>query len=164
MFADELEQRSRGDKPEPELNQFVRVRLAGQSYALPLTQVEQIIRLGRVTRIPHTAPYVYGIISRQGITVPLIDLRRRLELPAGEMAEETRVVIAQTKPAPPKGESTLIGLIVDAVDGIISEADATASNAADMSALPIAERFCTRLITVTDHSIAIVLALQEIIG
>ena len=81
--------------------------LAGQRYALALTDVTEIRRYVTPTPIPGTKDFVLGIIALRGSVVPVLDLRIRLGLPAPEPTEDSRYLLLA-------GEERL-GVLVDRV-------------------------------------------------
>ena len=91
--------------------QYVVFTLSTSSYALDIACVQEIIRLPALTQVPQSLPYVVGIINLRGSIVPVLDLRQRCGLPAGEATAATRVVVVQQ-------ESQNLGLIVDGVDEV----------------------------------------------
>jgi len=59
-------------------NQFVILRVGEQAYALPASQVREMLVLPEVTEVPRAPSHLRGIISPRGEVLPLFDLRRRL--------------------------------------------------------------------------------------
>jgi len=53
-------------------------------FAVASTGVAEVLRDGKITRVPHAPEAVIGIIHLRGRIVPVIDMRRRLGLPAAE--------------------------------------------------------------------------------
>lgn len=79
--------------------------------ALEISLIQEIIRQVKVTRVPHAAPQVSGVINLRGEVTTVIDLRQTLGLPPLETATDTQTLIVRSQ-----GES--IGLIVDRVGDI----------------------------------------------
>lgn len=92
--------------------QVVIFRLAESSYAIEIAAVREIIRPQPVTVVPQAPPFVVGVINLRSSVVPVLDLRRRCGLPAGEQTRESRVVVVQI------GDQS-VGLQVDAVSEVI---------------------------------------------
>ncbi|MBO8142023.1 MAG: chemotaxis protein CheW [Firmicutes bacterium] len=92
--------------------QLVVFRLAGELYGVDIQQVREIIRVPEVTRVPRTPDFVEGVINLRGSVIPVLDLRKRFRLPAGEADRERRIVVVEM------GEQTL-GVIVDAVSEVL---------------------------------------------
>jgi purine-binding chemotaxis protein CheW len=87
--------------------------LAGQSYALPLEQVHEVMALppGIVT-MPRLDDALVGVVSYRGGLLPLASLRALLGLAPSDPGASGRVVVAQI------GEA-LVGLVVDRLDAVI---------------------------------------------
>ena len=83
-------------------------RLERQIYALPIEPIVQIVEMVAITPIPQVNHAVEGVVNYHGVTVPVINLRRCLGLPAIPFGLEMHIVIVET------GGRT-VGLIVDQV-------------------------------------------------
>jgi purine-binding chemotaxis protein CheW len=83
----------------------VRVRVAGEHYALPVERVLEVAELGEIAPVPGSPPEVAGVRNLRGQVVPVIGMARLLGLAAGE--PDRLVVVAS-------GELRA-GLIVDEV-------------------------------------------------
>ncbi len=92
--------------------QFVVFRLGQTEFAVPIHQVWRIVPLVESTRVPHTPPFIEGVINLHGNIVPVIDLKKRLGLPVGEYNEEARIVVVDV-------QGHQVGMIVDAVTEIL---------------------------------------------
>ncbi len=81
--------------------------LAGQQYALSLTDITEIRRYVPPTPVPGTKDFVLGVIALRGTVVPVVDLRIRLGLPASAPTVQSKYLLLA-------GEKRL-GLLVDRV-------------------------------------------------
>jgi len=93
--------------------QFVTFQLADGEYGIPINEIQEIDRSSRMTRIPKSAPYVDGITNLRGEVVPVINARKRFNLPSKESDERTRVIIIDVG-----GKKT--GLLVDSVREVLN--------------------------------------------
>lgn len=59
---------------------YVRVRVASETYALPVEHVLEVARLGEVTAVPGARPEVIGLLSLRGRVLPVVDLARLLRI------------------------------------------------------------------------------------
>ncbi|MBF7082341.1 purine-binding chemotaxis protein CheW [Desulfallas sp. Bu1-1] len=91
--------------------QLVIFELAGQLYALPIQETQEIIRMTDITKVPNTKEFVEGIINLRGNIVPVINLNRRLGLPVKEYDETSRIIVVEYN-----GQK--IGMIVDNVQEV----------------------------------------------
>ncbi len=84
----------------------------GEHYGVPISQVQEIIRVGTVTKVPNTLPYMEGVINLRGRILPVLNLRRRLQLPERNITKDSRIVVTEIG-------SKVIGLLVDTVSHVI---------------------------------------------
>ena len=71
-------------------------RLADEFYALDIQTVQEIVRMQTITSIPGSDFWVEGITNLRGRVVPVIDLRKRCGVDAGEYSAETRIVVVSS--------------------------------------------------------------------
>lgn len=91
--------------------QLVAFRLAGQDFAFNILQVERILRYEEPAPLPKAPDFLEGILRYQGTAVPVIDLRKRLGVPAPR-EESTRTIVLEW-------EGTKLGAVVDAVTEVL---------------------------------------------
>lgn len=88
-------------------------RLGQQEYALPVSDVVQIVEMVIITALPQTIPTVPGVINYRGDIVPVLDLRLRFGLPFQSYGLHTHIILADVG-------SHLLGLIVDSVEVVLN--------------------------------------------
>lgn len=72
---------------------FLVIRLGNESYGLPISAVDEVVRLpGTLTRLPRAPAYVQGVLNLRGRVIPVIDQRRRFAVP-GEGETRGRIVV-----------------------------------------------------------------------
>src|SRR5579862_7408307 len=96
-----------------DLQQVVVFDLSGEIYALDILHVHEIIRLQPVTPVPGAPDYVQGLINLRGRVVPVVDLRRRFALRAGDVGDKSRIIVVQVS-------DDIVGVVVDAVSEVIT--------------------------------------------
>ena len=87
--------------------------LGSEEYVVPVEQVREILTPKEITPVPHTADHLLGVCSLRGTVMPVIDLNRRLGLPASEREEKSRIVVVSL------GRDDQVGLFVDRVRGVV---------------------------------------------
>jgi purine-binding chemotaxis protein CheW len=92
--------------------QLVVFSLGEEEYALPITQVHEIIRWTDPRSVASDDAWVRGVISLRGKIVPVYDLAARLGLTA-ERPEHAKIVIVQTG-------TDMAGVIVDDVEEVLT--------------------------------------------
>lgn len=95
--------------------QFLTFKLAGEEYGVGILMVQEIRGWSAVTAIPHSPPWVLGVIDLRGVVVPVIDLRRRFELASATFGPSTVVIVIRVASG---GEERTVGLVVDAVSEV----------------------------------------------
>lgn len=95
--------------------QFIVFSIDKENYGIGIQDIHEIDRLKEIsiTEVPKTPDYVEGIINLRGEVVPIVDLRKRFELPYKEADKDSRAVVV-------KLDKKTIGLIVDNVDEVIT--------------------------------------------
>ncbi|HXL02798.1 MAG TPA: chemotaxis protein CheW [Candidatus Atribacteria bacterium] len=96
----------------PKEFQLVAFQLGEETYGVDISQVEEIIRMQPITRVPGAPDFVEGVINLRGRVIPVIDLRKRFRLPPREETKNTRIVVVEVSP-------NTVGMIVDAVDEVL---------------------------------------------
>lgn len=68
--------------------------LGGQRYALPASQVREIVRAVTVLPLPKSPPLVEGVINVRGSVLPVLDIRARFRLPAKPACHTDHLIVA----------------------------------------------------------------------
>jgi purine-binding chemotaxis protein CheW len=92
--------------------EYLAFGLAGETYAVQIANVAEILRPPPITRVPRAPHTVLGVISVRGKLVTVVDLRRRLHLPPGAVDRKTRILLTDV------GGGEQIGLVVDEVQQV----------------------------------------------
>ncbi len=94
------------------LHRLLYMAVAGHLFCLRLNDVERLLPLMRVQRVPEGPDYLLGVMNLRGEAVPVLDLGRRLNLTTtSHYALDTPVVLAAIG-------SLRAGLVVDEVRGV----------------------------------------------
>jgi purine-binding chemotaxis protein CheW len=91
--------------------------VAGQRFGLPVEHVVQIIEMVAITPLPKAPEIVAGVINFRGRVIPVVDVRKRLNLSALTYSLRTPIVISRIR-------DHVTGLIVDSVSGVVQVAPA----------------------------------------
>ena len=92
--------------------QFVTLGIDQEVFAVPVEAVVEILDMRPMFRVPDAPPYLRGLIDVRGRSVPVIDLRVKLGLPAAAATETTRILVLEIMLA---GRTLALGLIADRV-------------------------------------------------
>lgn len=89
-------------------DKLVTFRLGDDHFAADVHAVERVLRYAAPTSVPDMPEYIEGVMDYLGRVVPLVNLRRRFELPVLPPGPETRTLVLNVS-----GE--WIGVVVDSV-------------------------------------------------
>lgn len=87
--------------------QVVIFRVGPQEFAIDIFQIERILRYEKPATLPHAPDYLEGVVQYGESVVPVVDLRKRLEVPAA-LGEEVRIMVLRL-------DDEKIGVLVDQV-------------------------------------------------
>ena len=99
------------------VTEFLAFVLAGETYAVPLTKILEILSPPPITEVPRAPGDVVGVCSVRGLLVTVVDLRRRLAVDQAAPTRRTRILLTETT------SSEVVGLLVDGVDQVIRLTD-----------------------------------------
>jgi purine-binding chemotaxis protein CheW len=125
---------------EHETRQLVVFTLGDEQYAVPIKQVQEIIRYTHLRSVASSDQWVQGVLSLRGKIVPVYDLSARLGI-TSKVTEHSKIAILDT------GADT-VGLIVDDVDEVltVTEAQLDTTPAADTTLIDAIAKVEDRLI------------------
>lgn len=93
--------------------QILVFRLGDEEFGLPISAVDEVARVPeKITRLPKTPPFLEGVINLRGEVLPVVDQRRRFDLPRFAGGDGQRLVVVRT-------ERHRAGLIVDSVSEVL---------------------------------------------
>jgi purine-binding chemotaxis protein CheW len=101
--------------------------LDGETFAIPVEHVSEIIDPLPVTRTPNADAFAPGLVNVRGAIAPFVDLRHRLGMPPATLGEASRVLVLDLLVG---GEPTKVATLADGVD------DITETAMADLEAVP----------------------------
>ncbi|MDO9412624.1 MAG: chemotaxis protein CheW [Pseudolabrys sp.] len=90
---------------------FLTFAIAGAAYGLKLSTVAEIIRMPVLSFMPLVPPSLLGLANLRGTVLPVISLRRLLNVPDAAADDSTRVIVVNGV-AP-------VGFVVDRIDGLL---------------------------------------------
>jgi purine-binding chemotaxis protein CheW len=97
--------------------QFVMLGIDREVFAVPVETVLEILDMRELFRMPDAPAHLAGLIDVRGRSVPVIDLRVKLGLPAAAVTEGTRIMVLEI---PISGRQLVLGLAADRVYEVAS--------------------------------------------
>ena len=92
--------------------QFLTFTVASEFYGVDILKVQEIRGWQDVTVIPNAPAYIRGVMNLRGAIVPILDMRRRFNMPEVELTQNTVVVIVNVL-------QRIVGIVVDGVSDVI---------------------------------------------
>ena len=94
------------------LEEFLAFRLGGETFAVAIPAVREVVRAPPITEVPRAPAHVLGVVTVRGEVIAVFDPRRRLGLPPAAATGGGRIVIVD-------GGLGSCGLLVDAVSHVV---------------------------------------------
>lgn len=103
-----------GQTEKDESLQLVGFIIGEDRFALDILMVQEIIGTPIITNLPNSPVFIEGVINLRGSIIPVIELRKRLNLPdpKDKTTANTRVIIVNV-------DNRVTGFIVDSVSEIL---------------------------------------------
>lgn len=96
--------------------QFLAFVLGGETYAMEIRSIKEVIQYGALTQVPMMPDFIRGVINLRGSVVPVLDLAVRFGRPPSDVSRRTCVVVLEVEHF---GEFLILGFIVDQVRAVL---------------------------------------------
>jgi purine-binding chemotaxis protein CheW len=96
---------------------YLTFQLGREVFGLQILKVQEIIGILPVTRVPRTPPYMRGVVNLRGKVIPVIDLRRKFDLPEQADGKRTCIIVMQLEG---QNSKVITGIIVDEVSEVLN--------------------------------------------
>ena len=97
---------------ENQIIQLVSFKLGKEEFGVDILKVQEINRMLEITEMPNSPDFVEGIVNLRGRIIPVVDLKKRLKMPAKEHDNSTRIIVVELN-------GKTIGFIVDEVSEVL---------------------------------------------
>jgi purine-binding chemotaxis protein CheW len=101
------------DDQSTNTEQYITFFLNKEAFAFSMNDVREIIRVPKSVEVPLTSASLVGLSNLRGSVLPILDLRRLLQVTEKDNNDSTRVIVADCNGTP-------VGLIVDRVSRVIN--------------------------------------------
>jgi len=107
--------------------QIVVFRLGEEEYAVPILQIQEIVRLPeKITFVPNTPDFIEGVMNLRGEILPIVDLHKKFNIKKSQAnLEKMRVVVIRV-------ENQIIGIVVDEVVEVLNTTEEQISDVPEM--------------------------------
>ncbi len=83
-----------------------------EEYGVDVKLVQEIRRVTEITSVPRAPQFIKGVINLRGRIIPVVDLKRKLELGEVEVTPVSRIVVVKIR-------ERLLGLLVDGASQVL---------------------------------------------
>ncbi|MBT3724129.1 MAG: chemotaxis protein CheW [Gammaproteobacteria bacterium] len=97
-------------------DQHLTFDLSEEELAVPVLNIREIIRYGKLTKMPMVPNFIEGVINLRGNVVPVINLAAKFGLKLTEADKRTCIIIMEVEIA---DEPVVMGIVVDKVLQVI---------------------------------------------
>ncbi len=101
---------------EAELGQYLTFFVGGERLAIGILDVQEIIEVANITRVPMTPPFIRGVLNLRGSVVPVVDLSSRLGRDPCQVDKRSCIVLTEVVH---DDQHQIIGMLVDEVNEIL---------------------------------------------
>lgn len=99
-------------RKDDELLQLVTFSIGDEEFGVDILKVQEIIRTMEITKVPRAPEFVEGVINLRGKVIPILDLRRRFDLPHKKHDSHTRIIVIEIT-------GMVVGFVVDSVSEVL---------------------------------------------
>ena len=99
---------------------YLTFKLDGETFALQVANVREVLDLTNITRVPRTPEFMRGVINLRGGVVPVVDMRRKFNLVEIEDTVDTCIIVVEVNL---DGDTTVIGALADSVEEVFELTD-----------------------------------------
>jgi len=99
---------------EYDSTQYIVIQIGEEQYGIDIKYVDNILRMQKITRVPHTQPYFKGVINLRGEVVPVMSIRIKMNLDDDVITNNSRIIILKLESNAP------VGIVVDEVKEVVS--------------------------------------------
>ncbi len=103
-----------------ELQQYLTFMLSGETYAISILRIKEIIQYGQLTEVPRMPSFIRGVINLRGAVVPVIDLSARFGKQPTQVGRRNCIIIIEVAI---EDEMHNVGVMVDAVNAVLEISD-----------------------------------------
>ena len=94
--------------------QYIVIRLGKEQYGIDIRNVDNIVRMQHITRVPKVPVYLKGVINLRGEVIPVMSIRLKMGLEEDVFTRATRIIILKLE------QQGNVGIIVDEVKEVVT--------------------------------------------
>ncbi|KAF2957330.1 chemotaxis protein CheW [Thermotoga sp. Ku-13t] len=90
--------------------------LGEEKFALDIMNIDSIVEVGKIVKLPESADYVEGIMNLRGNVIPIINLKKKFSMPDTGRSSSAKIIVVNMK-------DKKVGLLVDQVHEVLTLSD-----------------------------------------
>jgi len=137
------------DDEDEGLMQLVGFGVANEKFGVDILMVQEILRSAEVTSVPNSPEFVEGVLNLRGNIVPVIDLRKRLNLYDEETSQKKSWVLILNI------DNRVVGFIVDHVTEVLKIEEDSIETAPDIIVAGLESQYIQGVCKINDGLIII---------
>ena len=94
--------------------QYIVIRLGEEQYGIDIRNIDNIVRMQAITRIPKMPVYLKGVINMRGEVIPVMSMRLKMGLEEDVFTKATRIIVLKLE------QEGNVGFIVDEVKEVVT--------------------------------------------
>lgn len=102
------------NKDVAETIQYIVIRLGQEQYGIDIRNIDTIVRMQAITRIPKMPIYLKGVINMRGDVIPVMSMRLKMGLEEDVLTKATRIIVLRLE------QEGNVGFIVDEVKEVVT--------------------------------------------
>lgn len=99
-----------------QITQCLTFKLGDESFAVNVAQVQEVLDMLPITKVPKTPDFMRGVINVRGSVVPVVDMRLKFGMSQTEKTVDTCIIVMEVGT---ENESMVLGSMVDAVQEVV---------------------------------------------
>jgi purine-binding chemotaxis protein CheW len=102
------------------MGHYLTFKIGAETCAVEIRNVESVLENGALSLVPGSPDYVSGLLNLRGDAVPVVDVRKKLNLGPTEGGRDASIIVLAFEEG---GKKRLAGALVDAVCEVIELAE-----------------------------------------
>lgn len=94
--------------------QYIVIRLGEEQYGIDIRNIDNIVRMQHITRVPKMPAFLKGVINLRGEVIPVISMRLKMGLADDEITKASRIIVLKLE------QEGNVGFIVDEVKEVVT--------------------------------------------
>jgi chemotaxis protein CheZ len=94
------------------MQQYIGFRLEKSEYSVPILEIQEIIQVPQLIKMPQAPPYLAGVANLRGSIVPILNLKNLINV-SGNGDQSGKVIVIAV-------QGNVFGILVDAITGVLN--------------------------------------------